>query len=596
MKIWITKRYLRGSAAFAAVIVATAFIDSNALAQETHFSRTYSKVTKSYLQQCVDKTNTPGGGLLIFDTSKETRFFRHGYENIELKRRYKEDTRTTIHSISKIFAGIIAMQLVEEGKLDLDKSIDQYLPAVSFRNDYQTIITTRQLLSHTSGLPHENEHLATGIANALDAPNIHFVFPPGEEGKRSYSNTAFAIAGVIFEALDGRSLDEMVRQRITEPLRMEKTMLGADPFDPTLATQYMPSRYDLVFNMATPLAPVVRPRFEHLAAGVTSTLFDLAILGRLLLGRGSVGDVQLMREKTFSDFAEITAPGDSYDQAQGVRYITLKNGKKIVGHSGTWAGGRTSMFVAPELGFGIAAFVNSVNRCDAADLSYRLFEAAYAHANGRKPLSDYDAGDADIQAITTVSNADDYAGIWKTYGGRQLVFSAQKDRLYLVHDGQKQPVEHSFDYHRDALVRSGEAPGRYLFDFRRTEEGGIASLVVGPDLFVRDDATLPRQKPLPPEWQGLIGHYRNDSAAPHGFEVYARNGKLYRRSYWWDGEAQLKRMPNLDEKSRLAFLLDDGDDKNIVEFVLLGETAVYAILNGAPFERSWIDSRMVPQE
>lgn len=138
----------------------------------------------------------------------------------------------TIASITKTFTAAIAMQLAEEDALELNWPANRYLPNVKLLRQ----VRVGQLLKHTSGIAdlygpvkpqldrHPNRPLSS---NDVLRPIGANLFPPGKG--YGYSNTNFYLLGLIIEVATGRSFDELLAERITDPLGLEQTrMLGAD--------------------------------------------------------------------------------------------------------------------------------------------------------------------------------------------------------------------------------------------------------------------------------------------------------------------------------------------------------------------------------
>src|SRR5689334_17997947 len=113
-----------------------------------------------------------------------------------------------IGSITKSFVGLTLLQLREEGKLDLNRPIREYLPWLRIESTYAPI-TVHHLLTHTSGLP-----------NPLSLPSIPLwtAHAPGEHFH--YCNAGYNILGLLIETLDKRPLRESLRKRILQPLGM----------------------------------------------------------------------------------------------------------------------------------------------------------------------------------------------------------------------------------------------------------------------------------------------------------------------------------------------------------------------------------------
>jgi D-alanyl-D-alanine carboxypeptidase len=140
------------------------------------------------------------------------------------------DGRFRIGSMTKAFTASVALQLVGEGRLDLDGSVQGYLPGF-LPADYPTI-TVRQVLTYTSGLngtavPHKDpawffvhryDHWDAGSQIDLTRP---LAFPPGT--KQRYGNVDYWMAGLLIERVTGHRWEQEVTDRIIEPLRLRGT-------------------------------------------------------------------------------------------------------------------------------------------------------------------------------------------------------------------------------------------------------------------------------------------------------------------------------------------------------------------------------------
>ena len=139
-----------------------------------------------------------------------------------------------IGSITKTFTAVILMQLVEERKVKLDDPVEKYLPEIKSLKGYsdKTIITLRQLASHTSGLergpdkPGANrgpvDQWETKLLSCI--PYTSFNSSPGISFH--YSNVGYALLGLALERASGVSYIQMVQQRIFIPLHMDNTFFS----------------------------------------------------------------------------------------------------------------------------------------------------------------------------------------------------------------------------------------------------------------------------------------------------------------------------------------------------------------------------------
>lgn len=158
-----------------------------------------------------------------------------------------DDTMYGIASISKVFTAAAVMQLVEQGKIDLDTPVVQYLPDFSMEDIRYKDITVRMLLNHSSGLmgsTFENSILFddvdfTSYHRFLDnLKTSRLKANPGEYSV--YCNDGFTLAEVLVEKISGMSFTEYVKKFISEPLKMQNTKTPLENFQrSSLAKTYV---------------------------------------------------------------------------------------------------------------------------------------------------------------------------------------------------------------------------------------------------------------------------------------------------------------------------------------------------------------------
>ena len=146
-------------------------------------------------------------------------------------RRPKADQRFRVGSVTKTFTATLVLQLVDEGKLGLGGTLEDYLPGVVPRGKE---ITIRQLLQHRSGLVNYTDY-TSWLKDASTSPSTRpidllrfagskpLVFEPGTQW--SYSNTNYIALGLVIEQVMGRSYAGELEQRIFEPLGLDATEL-----------------------------------------------------------------------------------------------------------------------------------------------------------------------------------------------------------------------------------------------------------------------------------------------------------------------------------------------------------------------------------
>ncbi len=252
------------------------------------------------------------------------------------------DTSTIyrIGSITKTFTAVILMQLVEERKVKLDDPVEKYLPEIKSLNGYsdKTIITLRQLASHTSGLKREPNMpgAALGPVDQWESkllsciPYTSFISSPGT--RYQYSNIGYALLGLTLERASGVPYIQMVQQRIFIPLHMDNTFFSIPENKMAeLAEGIINIKEDLrdQINQIPSLKGVLDSTlggYTIPCGGIYSTAPDLAKFVIALMGKTPLLQPESHREM------QVIAPGGRY---YGLGLMLARYGKlDFIGHGG----------------------------------------------------------------------------------------------------------------------------------------------------------------------------------------------------------------------------------------------------------------------
>jgi CubicO group peptidase (beta-lactamase class C family) len=179
-----------------------------------------------------------GAGIAIFNDGKIAYLKAYGFRDTEKSLPLTVDSVMTAASFSKVAFAYLVMQLVEEGKLDLDKPVYQYFPKPlpeypSYRdlaNDplYKKI-TARMLLSHTSGFPN--------FRWINDDKKLNINFEPGS--RYAYSGEGIELLQFVVETIANQPLQELMQAKVFQPLGMTRTsMVWQDRFESNYANGY----------------------------------------------------------------------------------------------------------------------------------------------------------------------------------------------------------------------------------------------------------------------------------------------------------------------------------------------------------------------
>ncbi|MFH9269066.1 serine hydrolase domain-containing protein [Streptomyces sp. NPDC017546] len=187
------------------------------------------------LNTLVRDDGMPAALASVQDRDGRTRTYTAGVGDLATGAKVPRDGRVRIGSNTKAFTAVVVLQLVGEGKIDLDASVDTYLPGLVRGKDIDgSRITVRHLLQHTSGLPEYGIHLDdTEIRNRYFEPrellDLALEHPAdAEPGKTwGYSNTNYVLAGLIVQKVTGRPLAEEMDRRVIQRVGLRHTYFPA---------------------------------------------------------------------------------------------------------------------------------------------------------------------------------------------------------------------------------------------------------------------------------------------------------------------------------------------------------------------------------
>lgn len=302
-----------------------------------------------------DRT-TPGCAVGL---AKDGRvLYTHGYGLANLEYRVPNTDSTVFESgsVAKQFTASAIVLLAQDGKLSLDDDIRKYLPEVPTFGGQR--ITIRNLLTHTSGL--RDQWGLLGIEGRGPGTQVHspmttldlvahqkmLNFPPGSD--YLYSNTGYALAGLIVQRVSGKTLDEFTQERLFRPLGMTHTQWRDD------FTKVVPNRSTAYSGSATTGFHTDMPFTNMIGnGGLLSTMSDLMRWNENLdhpsVGGQSYVDAMQTRMRLTS--------GRTISYALGLT-ISDYRGTREVSHSGSTAGYQTFLARFPEQHVSVAVWCN----------------------------------------------------------------------------------------------------------------------------------------------------------------------------------------------------------------------------------------------
>ena len=260
---------------------------------------------------------------------------------------------------------MLVMALRDEGRLELDDTLDQHLPGVVHR------ATVRQALAHATGLAREPlgdvwETLEQPDAATLmsDFNGIERVGRPHEHWH--YSNVVYAVLGQLVERLEGRPWEESLRARILEPLGMTRTTVGFDSGPRATGYHVQP------FHDVPRVEPVVDLRAMAPCGALASTVTDLATWS----GFVADPDPAILSPDTLEEMCQpqLLVDPEGWAGAMGLGFFLMRSPAKRtwVGHTGGMPGQVTGVFTHRESGTGAIVLMNSSSSPDPAAFAIAL--------------------------------------------------------------------------------------------------------------------------------------------------------------------------------------------------------------------------------
>ena len=310
----------------------------------------------------------PGLTLSIVRDGEVVMVKGYGYADLETKTPVDPYTHMfRIGSVSKPFTYTALMQLVEQGKVDLDADVNDYLTEFKIPEAFGKPVRVRDLLTHRPGFEEafrgmwaQNPDVFLPLGEWMRTARPERAFAPGET--TSYSNYGASLAGYIVQEVTGQLFEEYLEEHIFAPLQMNSTtlrqVLAAD--HPQAMSEQLRGQVASVYSL-TGGFPNKRP-FELVipapAGSISATSADMARFMLAHLGEGTLGDATILRPETAIQMRERPYPGrPGSDYAHGFRTGTL-GGFTTFEHGGATLTSYSGMIMVPELEMGVFVSVN----------------------------------------------------------------------------------------------------------------------------------------------------------------------------------------------------------------------------------------------
>ena len=449
-----------------------------------------------------------------------------GFANEAIKVPVVADTVFEVGSVSKLFTATAVMQLVEQGKVDLDHPLQDYIPEFSVKSRFPDAppITVRMLLTHHSGLPFDHwAGWAYGstppagyeddfMALAEQIKDDYLVARPGDIF--SYSNLGFSLLGAVVARVSGQAFISYMASSVLAPIGMESSSFGTpDGVHKKLSHGY---------SHGIEIPPLYTRDLP--AGGLSTSAVDLARFIRMVLAEGRSGASQVLQPETLREMLRRQNEGVLLD---GDRQFGLGWGitpaqpgstsfKRSVGHGGASPPFYAMVLVLPEEKLGVAVLTNSNG---GETVSGRVAREVLKHAWEAKTGATYAEAEAPERIELPAGKLDALTGVYASSlgvfdivrSGASLEARLPGKTLNLVPcaDGSFET-----EYRLLGIPVSGSALKHQRFVFREVQGRTIFEILVGASILASGERM--KGAPLTEIWKKRLGRYEvtNPGAFP----------------------------------------------------------------------------------
>jgi CubicO group peptidase (beta-lactamase class C family) len=332
----------------------------------------------------MERSDVAGATVLVMKDGKE--ILKKGYGYADIKKKSAVDPDTTMFrlaSISKLFTWVSVMQLVEQGKLDLDADVNKYLD-FQIKPAFYKPVTLRNLMTHTGGFEEVVHDIlfvdpkrAHTLRDFLIANQPRRMYPPGEIP--AYSNYGVGLGGYIVERASAEPFEQYVSEHIFQPLGMKHSSFN-EPMTAELAP-YVSDGY-----RATSEKPAIG--FEIFnpapAGGVSSAAGDMERFALALLNGGELDGHRILKTETRDAmWTRQFGTSDSLPPLCMGFYETSRNNLRFIGHDGDLVAFHSMFLLEPTQKLVVFVSYNSAgsagrNRAELLDGFADRYFPAYA--------------------------------------------------------------------------------------------------------------------------------------------------------------------------------------------------------------------------
>jgi len=332
------------------------------------------------VSQYMMKNNIPGAIVGVWVPGEKTWTHTQGTADLTTGRKIKPEDKIRIASITKTFTATVILQLVDEGALNLEDTLDKWVPEIPRGSEisYSEKITIRHLCNHTAGIYSFTENkevhdilitdplkkwtleevMKYTLELDIKGNKVPCYFEPGdtyENGnpKIHYSDTAYELLGMIIEQVTGNKIGDEIQNRILDKLELKNTSF---PYGPEMTGNYSRGYVQKQEGGALEDFTETDPSAPWAGGAMISNLYDLKVWAKALAEGSLLSEATQQQRLTWVDWPQL--PLEGMNGAYGLGITCMG---RLVGHSGTILGYNSAMFHLPSRNATIVVLLNKGN-------------------------------------------------------------------------------------------------------------------------------------------------------------------------------------------------------------------------------------------
>lgn len=455
---------------------------------------------RTFIPEAMKQWDVPGLSVAIVRNGEVIFSEGFGYRDMERKLPVNPQTMFAIGSSTKAFTSFIVGSLVDDGTLQWDTPVADYLPAFHLQDECATkLITPRDLLLHISGLPrHDVMWYGSSLTRDQLFERLRYLEPSaGFRSEWQYQNLMYMTAGYLAGKVAGTTWEDLVQKRIFDPLGMRRSNFSVAGMerDSNAALPYR-EKDEKMARLPYRSLDQIGP-----AGSINSTAEDMARWVKLHLGRGSYDGREVISEGTLSllhtpQVVISGAAGSSKEllfnlYAMGW-FVQSYRGHRLVHHGGNIDGFTALVSMMPDDSTGVVILTNQ----DGSALPMAAMLTIYdrllgfekvdwsgkmkGRVTGAEEMVKQNENRKDVDRIpgTVPSHRlEAYAGEYESPAYGVIRVSVERDRLKVAFNDMSSPLEH---FHYD-VFRAAEMPEPFAglkLQFQANIRGTIDRLLV----------------------------------------------------------------------------------------------------------------------